>query len=229
MTVQLTLNIKLKDETTFANFIAGSNTEAIKQLQNISEDAGEQCMFIWGKPGSGRTHLLQACCHKATQQNLSVIYLPLKQLPDLSPQILKDLERIKLVCLDDLENIVGDKLWEEAVFHTFNKLKAQNNRLVIAASAPPKNINFDLADLKSRLSATMITQIQMLNDTQKITALRIRAKARGLELSDQVCQYLFQHYSRDATSIFAFLDRLDQASLTSQRKITIPFVKKVLS
>ncbi len=229
MTVQLTLNIKLKDEATFVNFIADSNTEAIKQLQAISDGAGEQCMYIWGKPGSGRTHLLQACCHKAAQQNSSVIYLPLKQLPELSPQILEDLEQIKLVCLDDLDNIIGNKSWEEAIFHTFNKLKAQNNRLVIAASAPPKILDFDLADLKSRLSATMITQIQPLNDTQKIIALRIRAKARGLELSDQVCQYLLQHYSRDTTSIFAFLDRLDQASLTSQHKITIPFIKKVLS
>ncbi len=229
MAEQLTLNIKLKDETTFANFIAGNNEVALKQLQNTNTETQEQCIYLWGKPGSGRTHLLQACCHKAAQQNLSVIYLPLKQLPELSPQILEDLEKIKLVCLDDLDNIVGNKLWEEAIFHTFNKLKAQNNRLVIAASAPPKNLNFVLADLKSRLSAAMIVQIQALNDTQKKTALRLRAKARGFELADQVCQYLLQHYSRDTSSIFAFLDRLDQASLTSQRKITIPFIKKVLS
>jgi len=224
---QLTLNIKLRDDATFNNFYPANNGEIITHLKNISSGKGEQCIYIYGHPGSGRSHLLQACCHYATSHELAAIYLPLKTSA-LSPKILENLEDITLVCIDDIDNIIGQQQWEEKIFHFFNQLRQQQHYLLIAANTAPKNLNFLLPDLKSRLNWGLVLQLQSMSDEQKIKALCARAKARGINLPIGVSKYLLHTCSRNTTDLFSILDQLDQASLTAKHKLTIPFIKKVL-
>ena len=66
--------------------------------------------------------------------------------------------------------------------------------------------------------------ILVLRDPQQ----RVRAQERGFELPDETGRYLMSRYPRDLSSLFAVLDRLDQASLQAQRRLTVPFVKQVL-
>ena len=56
-----------------------------------------------------------------------------------------------------------------------------------------------------------------------------RARLRGLELPPETGRYLLNHYRRDMASLCALLDELDLASLAAQRRLTIPFVKGILS
>ncbi len=71
-------------------------------------------------------------------------------------------------------------------------------------------------------------QVHALNDEEKIQALCRRAKTRGINLSLQAGKYLLTKCSRDTVALFSILEQLDQASLASQHKLTIPFIKKVL-
>jgi DnaA family protein len=71
--------------------------------------------------------------------------------------------------------------------------------------------------------------VHNLSDEDKQQALQMRARARGLELGDEVAQYIIQRLPRDTNELFWQLQRLDHASLAEQRKLTIPFVKKVLA
>lgn len=220
---QLTLNIRLRDDATFDNFYAENNRQLIAHLCALIKN--KQFTYIWGPPGAGRSHLLQACCHAANQQGLSSIYLPLALL---SPQILEDLEKISLVCIDDIHKIVGQPAWEEAIFHIFNKLPEQNSTLLISANNPVHALPFLLADLKSRLAGGVIFQVQSLTDQEKLAALQMRAKIRGLDIPHEVAEFLLNRCTRDTTNLFSILDKLDQASLAAQHKLTIPFVKSVL-
>jgi DnaA family protein len=86
-----------------------------------------------------------------------------------------------------------------------------------------------LEDLRSRLQWGLTYQVHSLTDEDKQQALQMRARARGLELSDDVAQYIIQRLPRDTNELFWQLARLDHASLAEQRKLTIPFVKKVLA
>jgi len=56
----------------------------------------------------------------------------------------------------------------------------------------------------------------------------LRSRWRGLELPDEVGQFLLRRTSRSSAALFSLLDRLDQAALTAQRRLTVPFVKSVL-
>jgi len=99
---QFTLGLALSDEATFNNFYAGDNDYLLVQLRAFAEQKNESFIYLWGSPGSGRTHLLQACCHAVPQ----AIYLDLAET-DLSPEVLINLEKFPLICLDNLDAVMN--------------------------------------------------------------------------------------------------------------------------
>lgn len=225
---QLTLPVRLPDDITFASFCPGVNQALVDYLKEFVLKPNCFCVYLWGQAGVGRSHLLQACCQQAHEQGLRAIYLPLAQLCELTPQFFADLESCALVCLDDLATIAGKQEWEEALFHFYNRLQAAQSSLLIAAHTLPSHTGIQLPDLLSRLASSMIFQVQKLSDQDKLLALQLRARARGLELSDEVGYFLLARFPRDLPALFTMLETLDKASLTAQRKLTIPFVKNVL-
>jgi DnaA-homolog protein len=225
---QLALNLCLKDAATFANFFVGTNKQLINILKNLHKDNSPSFIYLWGNHGIGKSHLLSALCQSFSEHGLVAAYLPLEDAKQLDPQIFEDLEKLDLLCIDDLDLIAGNRLWEENVFHCFNKIIEYRKRIVITANAAPLALPLVLPDLKSRMSGGLVFEAHALSDEEKIAGLILRAKLRGLELTETVAQFLLYHYPRDTKSLFATLDQLDKAALTAQRKLTIPFVKNVL-
>ncbi len=226
MSTQLSLGIALRDNATFANYYTGDNAALLHSLQACVQGVGEQFLYVYGPSGVGRSHLLQACCHATTE--LSALYLPLKTHAELSPEMLEGLEQLHLICLDDVDAIVGMPEWEEALFHFYNRAREQGTRLIVSAECPPQPLKIHLADLHSRLACGLALHIHELSDVQKVAALQLRAHQRGLELSDEVGYFLLNHCPRDMSTLFEVLERLDKASLEAKRKLSIPFIKTVL-
>lgn len=230
---QLSLSVNLNDDATFDNFYAPAQTHnamIVKGLRDQIDDSGEAFVYLWGAPGCGLTHLLQAACHQAQSVGMSVQYLPLRDLAGYAPdELFLGLEIIDLVCLDCLPAVAGRADWELAIFNLYNQLRDQGKRLLVAAEQSPRELALSLDDLRSRLQWGLTYQVHSLTDADKQQALQMRARARGLELSEEVAQYIIQRVPRDTNELFSQLARLDQASLAEQRKLTIPFVKKVLA
>ena len=225
---QLPLGVGLRDDATFANFHPGPNATLVACLKRQLEAAGEPFVYIWGGDGVGRSHLLQAACHAASDQDRRSLYLPLEELGHFPPLMLEEVERLDLVAIDDLDRVVGRKRWEEALFHAFNRLRDGGRRLVVAASAPPRQLSVQLPDLASRLTWGMTFQVPGLDDQGRLEALQLRARGRGMQLSDEVARYILHRGPRHLESMFEVLETLDRASLSAQRKLTIPFVKQAL-
>ena len=223
---QLPLNLHWLDYATFANFFIGDNREAVTYLQNLWV-MPERSVYLYGNAGSGLSHLLQACCQMATEHGKTAAYLSL-QRPEFSPEILDGLEQLDLLCIDDVQVIAGQRPWEESLFHLYNRVLSSSAHLVIASQSTIKQLPWGLPDLASRLAASVIFQIKLLSDEQKIQALQQRAKVRGLELPQEVGRFLLNHFPRDMPALFAALEQLDLASLAAGRRLTVPFVKEVL-
>jgi DnaA family protein len=221
---QLTLRIGLRDSATFANFLPGDNAAPLHLLQQRTEPF----VYLWGGIGSGRSHLLQAACHAETAHGGSPAYLPLAGLTQTGVELLEGLEQMSLVCLDDLQAVVGDKDWEESLFHLYNRVRDAGGRLLAVADASPSALGIHLPDLRSRLSWGPVFQLQSLDDAGKLAALQLRAQARGMELGEEVGAYLLRRCPRDMRALFELLERLDQASLEAQRRLTIPFVRELI-
>lgn len=221
---QLTLRIGLREGATFANFVAGANAAAVAALMR----GDEPFIYVWGPAGSGKSHLLQAACHGTAAGGATVAYLPLADLGDAGVAVLEGLEQVSLVCLDDLQAVAGDGAWEEALFHLYNRLRESGTRLLVSAEAGPLHCGVMLADLRSRLGWGPVYQLQPLDDAGKLEVLRRHARGRGMELPEEVALYLLRHCPRDMHALCALLERLDQASLAAQRRLTIPFVRALI-
>jgi DnaA family protein len=233
MSQQLALNLRLKDGSSFSNFLPGPNREALERLRGAivaaanREKAPHNMMFLWGAEGCGKSHLLQAACRLAQELGMAPVYVPLAEAAELSPSLLEDAEKAPLVCLDDMERIAGRADWEAALFSLTERMRAAGGMQVGAATVPPARLGLKLPDLTSRLAWGTVYALQPLGDAEKLEAIRLRAQNRGFEMPEDVVQYILSRYPRDMRSLFDLLDRLDRASLTHQRRVTIPFLREL--
>lgn len=229
MTQQLPLGVRLRDDASLDNFLPGANAAVLLALKAFLTDPQEQMIYLWGGAGCGKSHLLQALCHQAGRLGVSAAYFPLENPQDLAPDMCQGLEHYPLVCLDDLQAIAGQPAWEQALFHLYNRVRDSGGRLLVAADRPPSELGLLLPDLVSRLAWGVVFPLQELSESDKIAALQLRARQRGLQLTAEVAVYLLRRMPRDMTALYTLLERLDQASLVAKRSLTIPFVRQVLN
>ncbi|AMD00421.1 DnaA regulatory inactivator Hda [Halomonas chromatireducens] len=225
---QLPLGVSLRDDATFDSFLPGANATLLETLTHQLDENGEPFVYLWGAKGTGRTHLLQAACHAASSRDLRALYLPLEELGHFPPLMLEEVERLDLIAIDDLDAVVGRKRWEEGLFHAFNRLRDAGKHLLMASAVSPRQLPVKLPDLASRLTWGVTFHLQGLDDTERLQALQLRARVRGMQLPDEVARYILHRGPRGLGELCEALAVLDQASLTAQRKLTIPFVKQAL-
>ncbi|MGR2737274.1 DnaA regulatory inactivator Hda [Billgrantia sp. Q4P2] len=225
---QLPLGVGLRDDATFDSFLPAANASLVDRLSRQLDAEGEPFLYVWGAPGSGRSHLLQAACHAASDRDLRALYLPLQDLGHFPPLMLEEAERLDLVAIDDVDSVIGRRRWEEGLFHAFNRLRDAGKRLVVSAAVAPRQLPVKLPDLASRLSWGVTFHLQRLDDGERLQALQLRARVRGMQLPDEVARYILHRGPRRLDELFEELAVLDRASLSAQRKLTIPFVKQAL-
>jgi DnaA family protein len=218
---QLALGVGLRADAVFESFAPGLNVELIAALRG----PGAAPLWLWGSEGSGKTHLLQAVCAAA---GTAAGYFPLEWSLALPPAALAGFENCRVLCLDDVDAIAGHPEWEQALFRLFNEAGELGTRLIFAAGAAPRGVDWSLEDWRSRAAACVVYQLRDLDDAGRIEALRLRAAQRGLHLPPETADYLLRRMPRDLPSLFKILDHLDEASLIAQRRLTVPFIRDAL-
>lgn len=229
MSAQLPLHFEFQTNLTFASFYPGDNAEIVNQLLAMTGDGAEQQIYLWGESGSGKSHLLQACCQQAKTEGKDPFFLAFTSDNLPSPKLLEGVENLDLVCLDDIQNIAGHAEWETALFAFYNSHRQNNHKLVLAADCPPKYLPYQLPDLKTRMSWGLTLKIQPLRDDQLIDAMTFKAHYLGFDIPPKVGQFLLHHYVHDLPAMWALLEKIDRATLAAQRKLTIPFLKQILA
>lgn len=229
MNEQLPLPIHQIDDETLANFYSDNNLLLLDSLHKNTAQLKQQFFYIWGAEGCGKTHLLRAFSNEYLFEQRAAIYVPLSKSQYFSPAVLENLELQELVCLDDLDTVIGNPEWELAIFDLFNRIKAGGKTLLlISADKSPAALPVQLPDLSSRLTWGEIYQLTPLTDEQKIQVLQRNAYQRGIQLTDETANFLLTRLARDMHTLLNALDLLDKASLQAQRNLTIPFVKETL-
>jgi len=223
--VQSVFDFGAQAQHTFEQFVPGANAVALGLVMRLSEQAGEPQLYLWGVPDSGKTHVLQAACQRMDAQGLPAAYLSLADAPH--PGALDGLEQLALVALDDIQAVMGQDVWELALFDLINRLREQQVPLLLAADAPPSSLAVRLPDLASRLSWGPVLRLEILDDAGKREVLRAHAEERGMDLPDEVIYFMFAHLSRGLPSLLAGLEQLDRASMERQRRVTLPLAREV--
>ncbi|WP_298636078.1 DnaA regulatory inactivator Hda [uncultured Umboniibacter sp.] len=227
---QLALNVNLNDEPTLDNFFIGANQTrgiAVQSVRQQPSAIGDFLIYLWGPAGVGKTHLAKAAAHQFAQDGLSAAFIRSSEdLVAFAASI--EQQSHELVIIDNLENYLGSKLIETALFEIYNWLRDSGRRLLVTAESSPRHLITVLRDLKSRLTWGGIFHLEKLADDELITALQLRCNNRGMKLSDELATYIIHRAPRDANVIFAVLERLDSLTLEQKRLLTIPFVREVM-
>jgi DnaA family protein len=198
---QLALGISPPPEPTLDNFVPGANAELVARLRALADGSlTESIVYLWGEPGSGRSHLLAATARAATRPGGVVI-------------------------ADDVEAL--DEASQLALFNAINAARESGGALLAAGSAPPAQLALR-EDLRSRLGWGLVYQVKALSDAERALYLRAEAERRGMRLADEVIWYLLTHTRRDLPSLLAVLEHLDRDSLERQRHVTLPLVREAL-
>ena len=226
-TGQLPLALRIDRHACFDSFVADGNNSAIAHLTSVAGGERHDLIWLWGLPGSGKSHLLQASCRLASESGARAMYLNLDPAK-MEPEILSNLDSIDLLAIDDLQNLAGDAVWEAALFSLVNARYAVNAALLMAAEGSPSAVGFRLPDLASRAAGSIVYRLKPLNDESQLEALMQHAAIRGLEVDASTAAYLFKRVQRDMRELVLWLDRIDREALIAQRRITVPFVRALL-
>ncbi len=227
MTTQLPLGLRWPRRQRFEHFHAGANAAALAAVQALAVQPGAPWVYLSGATGSGKSHLLMAACHAAHEAGRTVQYLPLKTLHEHF-MALRGVAGSQLIALDDIDVLAGERDAEHALFDLYNRARAEGTALVFTAQNVPAQLNLGLPDLRSRLGACTQFTLKPLEDGERREVLKQQAALRGIELDDGLLDWLFARYARDLGALLDLLDRLDQASLAAQRRITVPFLRGFL-
>ncbi len=204
---------------TLSNFVTGSNTEMLQMLRDLlGGRVRERMVYLWGESGSGKSHLLAACCNEASDAGLKSAYISCEANAEF------DVEA-DFVAVDDVQKL--GEAGQIGLFHLYNSLREKGGGLLASGNAPPLRIGLR-PDLATRLGWGLVYQVHALVDDEKREALQSHARARGFDLSAEVVNYLMHHVRRDLPTLVAMLDALDDYSLENRRPITIPLLKEIM-
>jgi DnaA family protein len=211
----------------FEDFVPGENSAVLESLKELVLTGG-QCLFLSGPAGSGKSHLLNAACNLASQIDRQAFYIAPGRLPPTAAAGLAGLDGMDLVCVDDIDQCVGQRQWEEALFHCFNRLREQGGSLVASSSSRLSALQFSLPDLASRLAWGLRLQLLPLDEQGKSEVMQRWAGAHDIQLPDEVRSYLLSRGSRELPALLESLEAVRVAALSAKRKITVPLAREVL-
>lgn len=215
---QLILDLPLTQPAALENFIGGRNAELLARLRDLLEEqSNERLVYLWGAPGSGKTHLLKGFTDAACRYGLNAEYV--------TDGMIHDLTAGAVVALDDVQRL--DDPAQISLFNLYNQVHEGSGVLLVSGDRAPAQLDLR-QDLVTRLGWGLVYQVHPLTDKEKVEALQARAKARGFQLTREVTVYLLRHWQRDLPSLIAVLDALDSYSLETKRPITVPLLREIL-
>jgi DnaA family protein len=216
---QIPLAMGPEPARTFENFLPGANGAAFAHLLALAP--GAPPVYLWGPPGSGKTHLLHAVVEQAAAHGRQAAWYSAATPAPWSTADGRD-----WLVIDDAHAL--DAAQQQAAFSLFVDAADRGAGIVAAGDVPP----VDLAvreDLRTRLGWGHVFALEPLRESEARAALRREADRRGTFLSDEVMDYLLTRFARDLKHLMAQLDRLDEFSLATKRAITVPLVKQMLA
>ena len=189
---------------TFDNFVVGpSNRFAHSAAIAVSKTPGQvyNPLFLYGPPGVGKTHLLYAIANGIRKENpnANIVYIKGDQFTNELIAAIQNGKNIEfrskyreadLFLIDDVQFIAGKESTQEEFFHTFNKLYEEHKQIVMTSDRKPSDM-LTLEDrLKTRFEWGLLADIQPPDYETRMAILKNKTKNLGLNLSDDVCNYI---------------------------------------
>lgn len=232
----------LNPKYNFANFVIGNNNRlAHAGALAVAQSPGRAYnpLFLYGKVGLGKTHLLQAIAHYIVgkENNLSFTYLSSEQFTnelinairdDGTARFRKKYRNTDVLLVDDIHFLAGKERTQEEFFHTFNALYEAHKQIVLSSDRPPNEISALEKRLTSRFEWGLIADIQPPDLETRIAILKKKAAAENLDLPDDVIVFIAERIKTNIRKLEGCLIRLIAHSSLFKERIDMDSIKDIL-
>ena len=226
----------------FDNFVVGqSNRFAWAAAMAVSEKPGEHYnpLFIYGKAGLGKTHLLHAVGHHTLEMtpNAIVRYVTSENFFNefIDGIRRKRMDEFKsryrttdVLLLDDVQFFEGKEQILEEFFHTFNSLYESGKQMVISSDRPPKNLATLEDRLRSRFEWGLMTDIQPPDVETRLAILQKNAAFAPTRVPEEVLDFIARHVPDNIRELEGALTRVTAYAALTNQPVTIDIAHQVL-
>ena len=205
-------------------FIPGYNNELTHMLRALITRKWNGFLYLWGAPGTGKTHLLRAVCLEAAAYRARCAYL-------CTAANTTDIDSLSsnydIICLDGVDQLAPRD--EKSLLFLYERLRTDGGSLLVSARQNIQTLPLQLNDLRSRLQWGLNYRLKPLNDHDRLLALQQRVRSHALSVPDNVLCYLIEHTSRDTYSLFSSLETLIQEAGRHNKPLTTHFIRQRLA
>jgi chromosomal replication initiator protein len=232
----------LNPKYTFENFVVGpSNRFTNAACLSIAESPAKAYnpLFIYGRVGLGKTHLMQAICHRIRQRNPQTrfYFTPsekftnelISAIQHRSTQAFRERFRnVDVLLIDDIHFIANKEATQEEFFHTFNALYDNHKQIILYSDRPPKEIQKLEERLVSRFGWGLVADIQPPDLETRVAILRKKVENETVAIPDDVILLIAEIIKTNIRELEGALVRVIAYSLLEEKKITLEVAKNVL-
>ncbi len=230
----------LNPKYTFDNFVVGPFNElSHAAAYAVAENPGTvyNPLFIYGKVGLGKTHLLQSIGNKIKKTSKKVKYIPAQKFitgvvngirNGKMEKFKSKYKNVDILIIDDIQFLSGKEKTQEEFFHTFNDLYEKNKQIILSSDRPPKSIKALTERLRSRFEGGMIADINFPDLETRLAILKNKSQEKKIKISNDVCLYIAENIQKNIRELEGALNKLVAHQKLTGKKITIKEAEKIL-
>jgi hypothetical protein len=214
----------LKPLFNFEQLVVGNNNQfAVSACQAVAKNPGETYnpLFVYGPPGVGKTHLVQAVAQDLLRQSS-------KAKVKYVLAVREFFSALDLLVIDDVQYLAQSQSTQEELLHIFNNMQQQNHQVLLASDRPPQQLSNLNKTLRSRLEGGLAIDVKIPDVNTRVEILRKKQDLQGLQIPDEVLLMVAQRLRSNVRELEGFIKRMHAYVTLSHMEISQDLVQSVL-